>query len=64
MIAKFEEDPPLTTKPTGEAEDPNDLLAYVSKIKMHEGQCWETDALNLLSVSTNAMYCVCNVQSR
>ncbi|XP_062403473.1 ubiquitin-conjugating enzyme E2 variant 3 [Sardina pilchardus] len=36
MIAKFEEDPPLSTKPTEEAEDPNDLLAYVSKLKMHD----------------------------
>ncbi|KAL2093522.1 hypothetical protein ACEWY4_010834 [Coilia grayii] len=37
MIAKFEEEPPLSTRPSDEAEDPNDLLALVSRIKMNEG---------------------------
>lgn len=37
MITKFEEEPPLSSKPTIEADDPNDLLAYVSKLKMNEG---------------------------
>ncbi|XP_012683608.2 ubiquitin-conjugating enzyme E2 variant 3 [Clupea harengus] len=37
MIAKFEEEPPLSTKPSGEAEDPNNLLAFVSALKMNKG---------------------------
>ncbi|MBN3304622.1 UEVLD enzyme, partial [Amia calva] len=32
MIAKFEEDPPLSTKQSGTEKDPAELLAYVAKI--------------------------------
>nr|XP_055049267.1 ubiquitin-conjugating enzyme E2 variant 3 [Misgurnus anguillicaudatus] len=37
MIAKFEEEPPLGTKSSGPAENPNDLLAYVSNLSLNEG---------------------------
>ncbi|XP_063052671.1 ubiquitin-conjugating enzyme E2 variant 3 [Engraulis encrasicolus] len=50
MIAKFEEEPPLSTKPSGEAEDPNDLLAFVSKLKMHEAVGSRFDTLNKVTV--------------
>ncbi|KAL0967839.1 hypothetical protein UPYG_G00257990 [Umbra pygmaea] len=37
MISKFEEEPPLGTKPTEDSEDPNKLLAFVSNLKINEG---------------------------
>lgn len=37
MIAKFEEDPPLATKSTGDEKDPNELLAMVSHLNITEG---------------------------
>uniref|UniRef100_A0A3P8Z672 UEV domain-containing protein n=1 Tax=Esox lucius TaxID=8010 RepID=A0A3P8Z672_ESOLU len=37
MISKFEEEPPLSTKPTEYNKDPNELLAFVSKLKINEG---------------------------
>ncbi|XP_055049267.2 ubiquitin-conjugating enzyme E2 variant 3 isoform X1 [Misgurnus anguillicaudatus] len=37
MMAKFEEEPPLGTKSSGPAENPNDLLAYVSDLSLNEG---------------------------
>ncbi|XP_028814048.1 ubiquitin-conjugating enzyme E2 variant 3 [Denticeps clupeoides] len=48
MIAKFEDDPPLSAKPT--AEDPNDLLAFVSNLKMNEGSNKLDQPLNKVSV--------------
>ncbi|XP_029008380.1 ubiquitin-conjugating enzyme E2 variant 3 [Betta splendens] len=37
MIAKFEEDPPLSSKPTGDSKDPHDLLAFVSNLQINDG---------------------------
>lgn len=37
MSAKFEEDPPLSTKTTGENKDPNELLAFVSNLQINDG---------------------------
>lgn len=37
MIAKFEEDPPLSAKNTGENKDPHELLAFVSNLQINEG---------------------------
>ncbi|XP_023697860.1 ubiquitin-conjugating enzyme E2 variant 3 isoform X1 [Paramormyrops kingsleyae] len=37
MIAKFEEDPPLASKPSPSTEDPTELLAFVSNLKITEG---------------------------
>lgn len=37
MIAKFEEDPPLSAKPTGENKDPHELLAFVSNLQINDG---------------------------
>ncbi|KAJ8249395.1 hypothetical protein GJAV_G00234340 [Gymnothorax javanicus] len=34
MIAKFEEDPPLSSKTAGDGKDPSELLAFVSKLKI------------------------------
>ncbi|KAG7244509.1 hypothetical protein INR49_030161 [Caranx melampygus] len=41
MIAKFEEDPPLSSKPAGENKDPHNLLAFVSNLQINDGgrQC-------------------------
>ncbi|XP_051975779.1 ubiquitin-conjugating enzyme E2 variant 3-like isoform X2 [Xyrauchen texanus] len=36
MIDKFEKEPPLGTKSSGQGENPNDLLAYVSNLKVNE----------------------------
>ncbi|XP_074533818.1 ubiquitin-conjugating enzyme E2 variant 3 [Halichoeres trimaculatus] len=37
MIAKFEEDPPLSSKTSGDDKDPHELLAFVSNFKNNEG---------------------------
>lgn len=37
MIAKFEEDPPLSSKTTGDNKDPHDLLAFVSNLQINDG---------------------------
>ncbi|XP_035520580.1 ubiquitin-conjugating enzyme E2 variant 3 [Morone saxatilis] len=37
MIAKFEEEPPLSSKTTGENKDPHDLLAFVSNLQINDG---------------------------
>uniref|UniRef100_A0A7N6FL93 UEV domain-containing protein n=1 Tax=Anabas testudineus TaxID=64144 RepID=A0A7N6FL93_ANATE len=37
MIAKFEDDPPLSSKPTGESKDPHELLAFVSNLQINDG---------------------------
>ncbi|XP_062245985.1 ubiquitin-conjugating enzyme E2 variant 3 [Platichthys flesus] len=37
MIAKFEEDPPLSSKSTGENKDPHELLAFVSNLQINDG---------------------------
>ncbi|CAB1323652.1 unnamed protein product, partial [Coregonus sp. 'balchen'] len=36
MISQFEEEPPLGTKSTGDNRDPNELLAFVSNLKINE----------------------------
>ncbi|XP_029951396.1 ubiquitin-conjugating enzyme E2 variant 3 [Salarias fasciatus] len=36
MTAKFEEDPPLSAKPSGDEKDPHELLAFVSNLKMKD----------------------------
>lgn len=40
MIAKFEEEPPLGTRSSAYGNSPNDLLAYVSNLKVNEGLSW------------------------
>ncbi|GLD60186.1 ubiquitin-conjugating enzyme E2 variant 3-like protein [Lates japonicus] len=37
MIAKFEEDPPLSSKTTGDNKDPHELLAFVSNLQINDG---------------------------
>jgi len=37
MIAKFEEEPPLSTKSSAHVDTPNDLLAFVANLKVNEG---------------------------
>ncbi|KAJ7998098.1 hypothetical protein DPEC_G00219040 [Dallia pectoralis] len=37
MISKFEDEPPLSTKSTEDSKDPNELLAFVSNLKINEG---------------------------
>lgn len=37
MIAKFEEDPPLSSKKEGDNKDPHDLLAFVSNLQINDG---------------------------
>uniref|UniRef100_A0AAR2K213 UEV domain-containing protein n=1 Tax=Pygocentrus nattereri TaxID=42514 RepID=A0AAR2K213_PYGNA len=37
MIAKFEEEPPLGMKSTGDGNDPSELLAFVSQLNITEG---------------------------
>lgn len=37
MIAKFEEDPPLSSKTEGDNKGPHDLLAFVSNLQINDG---------------------------
>ncbi|XP_035499115.1 ubiquitin-conjugating enzyme E2 variant 3 [Scophthalmus maximus] len=37
MTAKFEEDPPLSSKATGDTKDPHELLAFVSNLQINDG---------------------------
>lgn len=37
MTAKFEEDPPLSSKAAVENKDPHDLLAFVSNLQINDG---------------------------
>ncbi|KAM7002730.1 LOW QUALITY PROTEIN: ubiquitin-conjugating enzyme E2 variant 3 [Tautogolabrus adspersus] len=37
MTAKFAEDPPLSTKTTGDDKDPHELLAFVSNLQINDG---------------------------
>ncbi|KAK2834341.1 hypothetical protein Q7C36_015042 [Tachysurus vachellii] len=50
MIAKFEEDPPLSTKSTGDEKDPNELLAMVSHLNITEGGSQPEQSVNKISV--------------
>lgn len=37
MVTKFEEDPPLSTKATGDSKDPHELLSFVSNFQISDG---------------------------
>ncbi|XP_017341306.1 ubiquitin-conjugating enzyme E2 variant 3 [Ictalurus punctatus] len=50
MIAKFEEDPPLAMKSTGDEKDPNELLAIVSHLNITEGGNQPEPSVNKVSV--------------
>ncbi|XP_060932042.1 ubiquitin-conjugating enzyme E2 variant 3 [Limanda limanda] len=51
MIAKFEEDPPLSSKSTGENKDPHELLAFVSNLQINDGGSRHPDQqINKVSV--------------
>ncbi|RVE72186.1 hypothetical protein OJAV_G00059430 [Oryzias javanicus] len=45
MIAKFEEDPPLSSKASGEAKNPHELLAFVSNLQLNDGGVQHQDQL-------------------
>nr|XP_057931911.1 ubiquitin-conjugating enzyme E2 variant 3-like [Doryrhamphus excisus] len=36
MISKFQEDPPLTSKPEGDHQDPHELLAFVNNLQISD----------------------------
>ncbi|XP_041795112.1 ubiquitin-conjugating enzyme E2 variant 3 [Chelmon rostratus] len=51
MIAKFEEDPPLSSKTTGNSQDPHDLLTFVSNLQISDGSArHHKQPLNQVSV--------------
>ncbi|KAL6474109.1 hypothetical protein MHYP_G00176700 [Metynnis hypsauchen] len=50
MIAKFEEEPPLAMKSTGDGNDPNELLAFVSQLNITEGGNRPDQSVNKVSV--------------
>lgn len=47
MTAKFEEDPPLSSKATGDTKDPHELLAFVSNLQINDGASLDYAALLL-----------------
>ncbi|KAK2842048.1 hypothetical protein Q5P01_012248 [Channa striata] len=51
MAAKFEDDPPLSSKSSGDSKDPHELLAFVSKIQINDGGIRQHDQpINKVSV--------------
>ncbi|XP_067090425.1 ubiquitin-conjugating enzyme E2 variant 3 [Osmerus mordax] len=51
MTSKFEDEPPLATKPSGESRDPNDLLGFVSNLKVNSAGVQHNDQpINKVSV--------------
>ncbi|XP_068459107.1 ubiquitin-conjugating enzyme E2 variant 3 [Clinocottus analis] len=46
MIAKFEEDPPLSSKTTEDSKDPHELLSFVSKLRINDGGSKHPDQPN------------------
>ncbi|XP_078113671.1 ubiquitin-conjugating enzyme E2 variant 3 [Sander vitreus] len=51
MIAKFEEDPPLSAKSTADNKDPHELLAFVSNLQINDGGSRHHDqSINKVSV--------------
>ncbi|MCI4381674.1 hypothetical protein PGIGA_G00254780 [Pangasianodon gigas] len=50
MIAKFEEDPPLAMKSTGDGKDPSELHATVSHLNITEGGNRPDQSVNKVSV--------------
>ncbi|XP_041651709.1 ubiquitin-conjugating enzyme E2 variant 3 [Cheilinus undulatus] len=50
MIAKFEEDPPLSAKTTGDDKDPHELLAFVNNLKITDGGSRNQSQSNKVSV--------------
>lgn len=54
MIAKFEEDPPLSSKTTGDNKDPQELLAFVSNIQINDGASLDMQ-LMLLMISNRSI---------
>ncbi|XP_040893568.1 ubiquitin-conjugating enzyme E2 variant 3 [Toxotes jaculatrix] len=51
MIAKFEEDPPLSSKTTADNKDPHELLAFVSNLQINDGGIRHHDqSINKVSV--------------
>lgn len=50
MIAKFEEDPPLSAKTTGDDKDPHELLAFVNNLKITDGGSRNHSQSNKVSV--------------
>ncbi|XP_034735415.1 ubiquitin-conjugating enzyme E2 variant 3 [Etheostoma cragini] len=51
MIAKFEEDPPLSAKTTADNKDPHELLAFVSNLQINNGGSRPHDqSINKVSV--------------
>ncbi|XP_008409768.1 ubiquitin-conjugating enzyme E2 variant 3 [Poecilia reticulata] len=47
MISKFEEDPPLSSRTTEDTKDPNELMAYVSNLKINDGGIRHQDQQNI-----------------
>ncbi|KAJ0029694.1 hypothetical protein NQD34_004691 [Periophthalmus magnuspinnatus] len=47
MIAKFEEDPPLSTRSTTQNKDPHELLAMVSNFQVNDGSVRHQDQQNI-----------------
>ncbi|KAL4622696.1 ubiquitin-conjugating enzyme E2 variant 3-like [Arapaima gigas] len=50
MIAKFEEDPPLGSKPQADSRNPNELLAFMSSLKITEGAVRPERQVNKVTV--------------
>ncbi|KAJ8390908.1 hypothetical protein AAFF_G00098280 [Aldrovandia affinis] len=50
MIAKFEEDPPLSSRATRKSKDPMELLAYVSQLQVTEGGVKPDRPINKVTV--------------
>ncbi|KAM4572596.1 ubiquitin-conjugating enzyme E2 variant 3 [Odontesthes bonariensis] len=68
MIAKFQEDPPLSAKATENAKDPHELLAFVSDLKINEGRVGHhdqpTNKVSVIGGGDLGMACVMSILSK
>ncbi|XP_072241620.1 ubiquitin-conjugating enzyme E2 variant 3 isoform X2 [Leuresthes tenuis] len=68
MIAKFQEDPPLSAKATENAKDPHELLAFVSNLKINEGGVRHhdqpTNQVSVIGGGDLGMACVMSILSK
>lgn len=62
MTAKFQEEPPLSTKPTEDNPDPHVLLDYVNNLQLTDGD--PPDRQTDITMIDDESVCYCQVDRR
>ncbi|KAM4734827.1 ubiquitin-conjugating enzyme E2 variant 3 [Anableps anableps] len=68
MIAKFEEDPPLSSRTTEDTKDPHELMAIVSNLQINDGRVRHQDEqkikVSVIGGGDLGMACVMSILSK